>query len=109
MIFRHLLILLSFLIFTSLAKKSSNFSCLLGSHGSARKHKHLTRLVSFDDYQCRNNRTGEYNYEIGLLDGSQHKEEGTVENGNFVIRGFFSSNADAEVSKLCLVLFWSFK
>lgn len=100
MILRYLFILLCFYILSTLAKKKRNLSCVNTANGSAKTDETVTKLVSFDDYECKNNRTGEYNYEIDLLDGSKHKEEGVVEDGRFLIRGFFVSSADADVCLL---------
>lgn len=98
MIFRFSLILFCLFFLSTMAKKKRNLSCVSEADESLKTDESSTQLITFDEFECRNNRTGEYNYEIDLMNGSKHKEEGYVENDQFIIRGFFVSNEDTEVS-----------
>lgn len=65
----------------------------------------ISNVVTFDEFKCGKSKNGEYSHEIELLDGTKHKEQGVIINGQFSIRGLFISKADPEVNLICQRLF----
>lgn len=103
------LVLCSFCFLSTFAlgfikKIPKKLSCAHGDDGNGNNEENVTQLVPFDEYKCKNSQTGAYRYEIDLLDGTRHIEEGLVDNGQFIIRGFFLSHTDTEVSQMFFFL-----